>query len=196
MSLTLPQDQKHFLFVVDTDSYAGSFERQMCGYITGQHDGTHGEEEAEVAHKELPDWVSGFFENSVDYRRDDKGHERRATIWPTPGWFNHGMGGHFRDGQEAEAFEDHKREVAEYVAKYPTSDVKAGDKLVKHPAYMSVAIFLRERPEQEIIDLMKERAKKFVQFYRGIMNTDSLINISGFRIVEEEVIRRFTDTPI
>lgn len=30
-----------FAFVIDTDRYAGNFERMMCGYVTGRHDGTH-----------------------------------------------------------------------------------------------------------------------------------------------------------
>ena len=26
----------HFLLVIDTNSYAGNFERQLCAYVTGQ----------------------------------------------------------------------------------------------------------------------------------------------------------------
>jgi hypothetical protein len=32
----ISQDGERLLFVVDTDTYAGNFEREMCAYITGQ----------------------------------------------------------------------------------------------------------------------------------------------------------------
>lgn len=43
-----------FMFVIDTDSYAGNFEREMCAYITGFWDGeTHGGDQAAIFKKEI-----------------------------------------------------------------------------------------------------------------------------------------------
>lgn len=45
-----------FEFVIDTDSYAGNFERELCAYVTGFWDGwTHGGDQAEVFRKEVGD---------------------------------------------------------------------------------------------------------------------------------------------
>ncbi len=30
------EEPDHYLFVIDTDTYAGSFEREICAYVTGQ----------------------------------------------------------------------------------------------------------------------------------------------------------------
>ena len=44
-----------FLFVIDTDSYSGNFNREMCAYLTSQWDqATHGGKQAAIAEKEIP----------------------------------------------------------------------------------------------------------------------------------------------
>lgn len=49
----------YFLFVVDTNKYAGNFEREMCAYITGQvNESEVGKEEAGEAQSEIPGAVS------------------------------------------------------------------------------------------------------------------------------------------
>ena len=49
----------HYLFVIDTDIYAGNFERQMCAYITGQIGECEvGKENAELARQEIPNEVA------------------------------------------------------------------------------------------------------------------------------------------
>lgn len=45
-----------FEFVIDTDSYAGNFERELCAYVTGFWDHeTHGGDQAAVFEKEVGD---------------------------------------------------------------------------------------------------------------------------------------------
>lgn len=59
-----------YLFVIDTDSYTGNFEREMTAYLTGLHNYTHGEEEAVIAideiSKELNDFVESCHVGHVD----------------------------------------------------------------------------------------------------------------------------------
>ena len=43
-----------FEVVIDTDSYAGNFERELCAYVTGRWDHeTHGGDQAEIFEKEV-----------------------------------------------------------------------------------------------------------------------------------------------
>jgi hypothetical protein len=182
---------KRFLFVVDTLDYAGNFERQLCGYITGRTrdwSGDHGEDEAEIAKKELPEKMRDYFDNHIMYVVDEQKDGQPMTpmiIYPTPGWFNHGMGGHFRDGQEEEAFADYKKVSEKYKADHPGSSLDVGKELHKHPAYQSVAIVFDERPPQDIIELMKGRTEKFVKYWAKIKVLGMKVRVTGFRVVEE-----------
>jgi hypothetical protein len=83
----------HYLFVIDTDTYAGNFERQMCAYVTGQiGECGVGEENAELAKQEIPDEVARL-EELIESVPDEHGCHRPVSIFPTPGWFSPGMGG-------------------------------------------------------------------------------------------------------
>lgn len=43
----------YFLFVIDTDAYAGNFEREMCAYMTGHvGDCAVGDDKAKMYHEE------------------------------------------------------------------------------------------------------------------------------------------------
>ena len=42
-------DHSEWCFIVVTDSYAGNFERELVGWMTGQHNYTHGQLEADTA---------------------------------------------------------------------------------------------------------------------------------------------------
>lgn len=45
-----------YQFIIDTDSYAGNFERELCGYCTGHWDGeTHGGKQAAIFNEEVGD---------------------------------------------------------------------------------------------------------------------------------------------
>ena len=86
-----------YKFVIDTDHYAGNFERQMCAYLTGcvSECGVGGEEQAifEAEVSENPLIVDG--EIIVVQEPDKRGRYRPVETWPNPRWFNNG-GGHFR----------------------------------------------------------------------------------------------------
>ncbi len=98
-------------FIIDTEDYAGNFERELCAYLTGCiGDCGVGQDMAELFCEE-----TGLepFEN-VMQEADDHGCMRPASAYPTPGWFNHGFGGHFREGDEvaeAAALADYRERV-------------------------------------------------------------------------------------
>lgn len=84
-----------YLFVIDTDQYAGNFEREMCAFLTGRvGDCGVGQEMAAKFHKEFGDKGDDMFENIASVP-DDSGCSRPATIWPNPRYANDGMGGHY-----------------------------------------------------------------------------------------------------
>ncbi len=67
-----------WIFIIDTNQYAGNFERQMCAYCTG-HIGECG-----VGDEFIDDKIASIFEDSVDcYVIDDHGCGRPTSIWPT-----------------------------------------------------------------------------------------------------------------
>lgn len=79
-----------WLFIVDTDEYAGNCERPMVAWMTGAvGDCEVGHVEAERARA---DGVN--LDESLIWLTDDHGCARPATIWPTPGWSNDGHGVH------------------------------------------------------------------------------------------------------
>lgn len=209
----------HFLFVVDTDHYAGNFERQMCAYVTGMVGECGVGEEEEVIFEEEVDINPLLDEHDYSIvmempTGDGLPCMRPCEIYPNPRWFNHGMGGHFRyDDPEAEekALADWKREtiknakkgiknakawkwskgaLANEVERRQNEIQRAENKTqVNHyPAYMSVAIFLEERPSESQIEFLKKRSHKFFEEY--LPNEDdsrmvqSAVTIEGFRLVE------------
>lgn len=71
--------QSCWLVVVDTDQYAGNFERMLVAYMTGAIGECElGEEQADVARQELP---KGFPE---PIQFSDGRCDRPAALWETP----------------------------------------------------------------------------------------------------------------
>ena len=106
---------------IDTNEYAGNFEREMCAFITGQvGECGVGDRLIAEAHEELAedtfnntfDWI----EENIVQESDDHGCYRPCSIWPTPGWYNNGMGGHYKDeaGSEEQALKDNFEALVEY----------------------------------------------------------------------------------
>jgi hypothetical protein len=130
------------IVVIDTDSYAGNFEREMCAFITGQvgechvGSGVAWEEEENIRHL-------SWFKDHIAQEEDDDQCARPASIWQTPGRFNDGYGGHYDDTPEVRASLDPRCASA------------------RHPAYESVAIFVDELPPDEVLAEMVERAQAY-----------------------------------
>lgn len=193
-----------FLFVVDTDAYSGNFEREMCGYMTGQFGECGvGDEEAQLFEEEVSDEIN--FSEIIQHIPDENGCHRPATIWPTPGWFNNGMGGHFKDqdDQEEPALKHRNEQYDKEADKnvYHNESANAAHRarwlerkeepLQKHPAYLSVAICFNDRPTDEQIEILRERARRFSEIYPTRRSWNKKFTITGFRLIQVE---RHADT--
>ena len=73
-----------YYFVIDTDSYSGNFERELCAYITGQTGECGvGIELATTAEEELGhDFLK--FDGMVCSEPDENGCRRPVKIYPSP----------------------------------------------------------------------------------------------------------------
>lgn len=87
--MTYSGPTKKWIFVIDTNQYAGNFERQLCAYLTG----CVGECEVGAEYgATLPLPLKEAFSEIVDYVSDEHGCARPATVWTTPGLYNDGLG--------------------------------------------------------------------------------------------------------
>lgn len=187
-------------FVIDTDKYAGNFERQLCAWVTGIAGECGVGDMIAVAaceSKNAPDLHS-----LISTEADDHGTQRPCKVYPTPGYYNNGLGFEWQDGQEAEALAEWvkfcKKESLKYTGNYQEAmwqekaELKAAH---KYPAYLSVAIICGRRPTDDEISLMKTRAEDFVRAavdgaaeeicgYRSAPK----FNITGFRIVTTTLV--------
>lgn len=152
-----------FLFVIDTDSYSGNFNREMCAYLTSQWDqATHGGKQAAIAEKEIPKDVLAYFnEHMIEcHEAVDDGHSDVCQIiYPTPGYWSTGH------GREAKG--------------KPPKGVRA------YPAYQSVAIFFDEEPPKNITNFMIKRAQKYCAERLNIIDEPEPIEFLGVRILKE-----------
>ena len=192
-----------YTFVIDTNQYSGNFERELCAFVSGHvGDCGVGSEAAEQYLAQTKREPLPFIEQ---HRDDDDNCLRPCAIYLTPGWFNDGMGGHFLDGQEAEALIHYRAEVIKYAEQqienvkhwnWPKqdeqeeiarrqqeiSDVNNLKAVSKFPAYQSVAIFCSRNLTLEEIEFMKQRA---IDFCTSEQWKHLSIAISGFRLVTE-----------
>ena len=203
-------------FIIDTDSYSGNFERQMCAYITGQiGDCCVGDEYVEEFIEQFPDEYA-LIENIIGFEADEYGCSRPCGISPTPGRFNHGMGENFDDDADMDVVKaSYIKKTDEYYlpllkrAEKAIADGKTEwendaqgyrdrmreareDKIRKYHAYESVEIHFNEKPSEEIIEFMKKRAKEYSETQPNYAKI--YCKILGFRL--EESATTTTDTAI
>ena len=81
-----------WIFIIDTDSYAGNFERDMCAYVTGVvGDCEVGDDFAALYLKEVPSKDKySIFHDYIEQRADEHGCCRPTECWPTEGWLSVG----------------------------------------------------------------------------------------------------------
>ncbi len=176
---------KRYIFVVDCDRYSGNYERDMTAFMTGRYG------ECEVGDRSAVLFIeqTGIDPETFDIINvaDDSGCHRPCSIFPTPGYFNNGLGGHFLDGQEKQAKEHHRAICLGNVENSRSDNdrewyqQKADKPLVKHPAYQSVAIFISREPTKEEVELFKKRAHAYL-----VHAVDAPTTIIGFRLLMEE----------
>ena len=180
---------KYLAFVIDTDEYAGNFEREMCAYVTSvTGDCNVGDEVSLEFMKEIPVHALQWFDQHIKQMADEHGCFRPVSIWPTPGWFNSGMGGEYRENADpATVKADHAKAVKEYEEQHKTH---LGDKGPgKYPAYLSVAIFVDQQPPDTVAAVMRQRAIEYAKKPKGrIANfrDGKPIHVTGFRLIQVE----------
>ena len=161
-------EEEYWIFIVDTDTYSGNFERELCAYIAG-HFYARGEEEAIQFIKETK---LGHLERSQHSQKlipySSLEHVMEAPsppaehkgdygiIWATLGWFNDGSGNHY------------PKETKKHLKK-------------RYPAYQSVAIYFDTKPTEKEIAMFKDRSRKFAETRK--------IQVTGFRLIAAQVVQ-------
>lgn len=178
-------------FVIDTDEYAGNFERPLCAYITGQLG------ECGVGSEHVDKTIAKQFEDIVVNVPDEHACYRPCSIYPNPNYKNNGMGFGYKAGEEAVALVALKKSYTEqaqgHYDMYKNTDIKHAEKerdrwlkdaakvkkVPEYPCYNSVVIYFAKKPTKKQIEFMKSRA---ISFKPG--KYDGSFNIEGFRLVE------------
>lgn len=64
-----------YVLIIDTDQYAGNFEREMCGFLTGTYDEdrSHGCYDANRTKEEFPEFVERFVKKKTTLAHDEYG---------------------------------------------------------------------------------------------------------------------------
>ena len=158
-----------YFVIVDTEDYAGNFERELCAYMTGTYGECGvGEVCADLFEKDVDEETFKWFDENIMYESDDNGCSRPAKLSSTPGWFNDGNGSHYKEKNcdYEEVLTEYNKKEEQYLKTYPKAThrklLKSVDEIQKHPAYMSVEFgFDREKPSDELLDFMTNRAHKF-----------------------------------
>jgi len=156
----------HKHIVIDTEQYAGNFEREMVAYITGlTGECGVGENTQKMAEAELTDDDKKWFDANVHGVSDDHGCNRPAFIVPTPGWGNDGKGNHAK--------------------------VKEGKE--EYPAYLSVGFRVSDWPEIFVLHTIMRRAQKFCEEFTTIsrfVEGSKPLTFTRIRFVTEETTEK------
>lgn len=169
MALWNWNDSTRWSFVIDTDTYAGNFERELCSFVVGHHD-EYGDHRGGVYKAAFREQYADKdpFEGLIDYRVDDHGDDNIArapmALAPTPGYENNGLGG---------------------VRKLEPGEIP------NYPSYQSVAIFLCAKPTDEQLKILIERALLFPTLPKNY-EWDERPMIIGLRLVEERTTLQST----
>jgi hypothetical protein len=67
-----------YAFIINTDKYAGNFEREMCAYLTGATG------DCEVGTERVDEEISAKFEMDIQQVADDHGCYRPTSLWGGP----------------------------------------------------------------------------------------------------------------
>jgi hypothetical protein len=154
-----------YVVVIETDQYAGMFERQLCAYVTGVVGECEvGRDMSNLYYRDMDiedDESSGksadqqsIFYGFIGDKQDDDGTWRPCSIWPNPRY------GVDADGKHALLDDDNFEQY-------------------NYPANLGVAIFFNVEPTPEQRKIVSERANKFFEI------TDYEANIERIRLLRE-----------
>jgi hypothetical protein len=170
-----------YVFCIDTDSYAGNFERPLAAACTGQiGDCEVGQDRAEKFEYLYPKEYQEF-RMIIDPQSDEHGCARPVSIYPSPGFWNDGLGNEYPDAEwgQPHTIEAYRKAIVEHKADHLDPQTAMPG---RHAAYQSVAIFFHERPTDTQLAFMVDRAREFVPD-----RFEGSFKITGFRLVEEIV---------
>jgi len=164
-----------WIIAIHTNMYAGNFEREMSGYVSGIWDNeTHGGKEAAIFLEEVPEDVAQtLIDKACFLPNENNNHFMPCSIWPTPGRRNAGNGACFDEG-------DPRLNGSGY------------------HAYESVAIFLEQEPTEAEIDLIWRRVKAFETFAGETARhwkTEGL-KVSSLEVIQRKVTITVDDTRV
>lgn len=142
------------IFVIDTDLYAGNFEREMCAYITGCIGECEvGEEFAQLYLQETGEKRSQF-EDLTEQRPDDNGCRRPTSIYQTKGWLFDGDDGAVPETEFDQETANEKYRL--HTASYEQDQLARVEKIdVNNKEYQRVG-WTEESKSKEIDRLKKE----------------------------------------
>ena len=101
-----------YTFVIDTDQYAGNFERELCAYLTGiVGECGVGSEFKDIARKEIPEDLQEELDKIIAHVPDDEhGCSRPVIIWQSENYWSDGMGNEWSNSDT-----DTEKHLAAYV---------------------------------------------------------------------------------
>lgn len=166
-----------FTVVIETNQYAGSFERELAAYCTGvtgedeigqdvanlfYRDLNIEDDEEDVADPKLA-YEKSIFHGFLADRQDDNGVWRPCSIWPNPRY------GCNSNGEYAVLDEENYEQY-------------------NFPAYLGVAIYFEVKPHQKHLDLIKERAIQFFnEVYPSLAEDKPIPVIERVRLLREVI---------
>lgn len=212
--MLINMETKGYIFVIDTDSYAGNFERDLCAYITGVvGDCGVGREFTKLYREETNDKHEdgSQFCELLEQRSDKNGCCRPCSIYETKGWLCSGDDRPVKEEKwdQKKANEKYRKSQSRIFQGYYDAANKENIKELKRlqeeidyclseknvcprvPPNNSVAIYFYDKPTKDIIELMKKRAflfsdaAKIIAKKRGYNESSSRVNIIGFRLIQE-----------
>lgn len=194
-------DKPNYVLVIHVDRYVRDI-RRFTAYCTGFDENGFTEPECNSFVKKFGCDIHDKFDDYLCPVTDEYGFNYPCSTWETPGYFSCGYGEVYKDVPENEpiALKNRnlyiKTEIEKYI-KNATSwcweksdidrDVKErrseiNEPLSKYPVAMSVAIFFVKEPTCEMIDIVKSRAKEYLD-KEGVI-------ISHIEFIEVGVVKK------
>lgn len=170
-----------FAFVVDTEQYAGNFERLLGAWVTGRAGECGvGEKEAASAQSAMDPTVREWLDDHAMPVISDNGGTYYASIWATPGWFNDGLGNEWPDDSDPEVV---KAKYLAARARHQPDRADAAYLGTRYPSYKSVVVFFSHQPPPEVLAFMRRQAAAFNgRRCRGKYDGD--IKVTGSRLLK------------
>jgi hypothetical protein len=196
-----PATVDKYILCLDTDKYAGNFERDATAYSTGIIGECEvGDDQAELFKVAgIPQDIVDELEGKIIAVPDEHGCSRPCEIQPTPGWVNDGMGTQYKQSLDTEPTPEqidtwrklereskqdaldraiHNKWSQDTIADYTKALAAVGtDAPHWYLAYNSVGIFLDEPLSDAALKVVIRRAKEYF--------TREGITLEGVRLVTE-----------